>query len=347
MTYRVGIVGSGFGGTVHAPAFALHPEFEVVAIASPHRAPVIAAERKIPNAFASVDEMLARLGDGIDVVSVATPPHERHRALMTALAARKHVLAEKPLARTVAQAEELLAAAASAGVAAAMAFEFRYVSATQALREMVAQGHIPLAREIESIRFGTDLRRALRRPRSSWWFDRATGGGVAQAFMPHYIDLTSWISGRPIRSATGLLRTANPERTDPGGETYPSTVADGGFVLADLGDGLVARVTVDSSLALDQCTVAVHGETRTAVASGPTLPEMSLYVIEGDDSSEYQLRPNPYAKYASVHPSVPAFMRLLDDFATLIASGSGECPTFADGLAVQRVLAAIGYEEGA
>ena len=37
MTYRVGIVGSGFGGTVHAPAYALHPQFELVAIASPNR----------------------------------------------------------------------------------------------------------------------------------------------------------------------------------------------------------------------------------------------------------------------------------------------------------------------
>jgi predicted dehydrogenase len=266
---------------------------------------------------------------------------------MRALAARKHVLAEKPIARTVAQAEELVATAAAAGVAAAVAFEFRYVSATQALHELVAQGHLPLIREIESIRFGTDLRRALRRPRSSWWFERARGGGIAQAFMPHYIDLVSWIGGRPIRSATGLLRTANPERTDPGGETYPSTVADGGFVLADLGEGLIGRVTVDSALALDQCTVTVHGETRSAIATGTTLPEMSLYVVEGDESSEYELRPNPYATHANVHPSVPAFMRLLDDFATLIATGGGDCPTFADGLAVQRVLAAIGYEEGA
>jgi predicted dehydrogenase len=345
VSYRVGIVGSGFGGTVHAPAFALHPQFELVAIASPNRAKQIAADRNIPNAFASLDEMLAAIGDRIDVVSVATPPHERHRTVMTAIAAGKHVLAEKPLARTVAQAEEMVAAAQRAAIAAAVAFEFRYGSAQQALREMVVNGHLPLVREIETIRFGTDLRRELKRPRSSWWFDRAKGGGVPQAFMPHYIDLATWIPGRTTRSATGLLRTANPQRSAPDGTTYPSTVPDGGFVLADLGDGLVGRVTVDSTLSLDQCTIAVHGETRSAVASGPNLIDMALYVVEGDESSELELRPNPHAKHAAVHASVPLFMSLLDDFATLIATGGGPAPTFADGLAAQRVLAAIGYED--
>jgi predicted dehydrogenase len=51
-----------------------------------------------------------------------------------------------------------------------------------------------------------------------------------------------------------------------------------------------------------------------------------------------------YAKYANVFYSIPHFMALLDDFAERIATGGGNCPTFADGLAAQRVLHAIGYE---
>ena len=69
MTYRVGIVGSGFGGTVHAPAFTLHPDFEVVAIASPASAQRIASERNIPHAFTSLDDMLH--GVDVDVVSTS------------------------------------------------------------------------------------------------------------------------------------------------------------------------------------------------------------------------------------------------------------------------------------
>ena len=64
-TLRVGIVGSGFGGTVHAPAYALHPRFEVVAIASPSSAERVARERKIPRAFGSVDAMLFHRANGV------------------------------------------------------------------------------------------------------------------------------------------------------------------------------------------------------------------------------------------------------------------------------------------
>ena len=344
MPYRVGIVGSGFGGTVHAPAYTLHPQFELLAIASPNRAPAIAAERRIPHAYASVEEMLEKLGDQLDVVSISTPPFDHHRSVMAALAAGKHVLCEKPLALNVQQAEEMTAAATRAGVAAAVSFEFRYVSAVQALREMVVNGHLPLLREIETVRFGTDLRLQNKRPQTTWWFDRAKGGGVAQAFMPHYIDMATYITGRTVKATTGFLRTANVNRADSAGATYTSTVADAAFALLDLGDGLTGRVTIDSTMSMDQCTVAVHGETRTAVASGKTLPEMSLYVVDGDDSSEYELKPSVHAAHAVQHPSVPPFMALLDDFATLIATGAGPAPTFAGGLAAQRVLAAIGYE---
>ncbi len=343
MAYRVGIVGSGFGGYVHAPAYALHPQFELVAIASPNRAKALAEQRGIPHAFASVEEMLERLGDGLDVVSVSSPPFDHHHSVMAALAAGKHVLSEKPLARTLHEAEEMTAAATRAGVAAAVSFEFRYVPAVAALRELVLNGHLNDVREIETVRFGTDLRLENKRPQSSWWFDRTKGGGVAQAFMPHYIDLATYITGGTAQTTAGFLRTANPTRTDPGGVTYASTVADASFALIDLGAGATGRVTIDSTLSMDQCTVAVHAEGRTAVASGKTLPEMSLYVVDGDDSSEYELAAHAHAKHAGAHPSVPAFLSLLDDFATLIETGGGPAPTFADGLAAQRVLAAIGY----
>ena len=119
---RVGVVGAGFGGAVHAPAYALHPRFEVVAIASPSSAERVARERKIPHAFASVAEMLA--GVELDVVSVASPPFDHHDSVLAALAAGKHVLCEKPLALNVAQAEAMLAAAERAGTVCATRSSF-------------------------------------------------------------------------------------------------------------------------------------------------------------------------------------------------------------------------------
>jgi predicted dehydrogenase len=344
MTYRVGIVGSGFGGRVHAPGFTLHPQFEPVAIASPNNAQKIATERKIPRAFPSLDAMLDAMGSEIDVISIASPPFEHHRAVMTAIAAGKHILCEKPIGIRLAEAEEMTAAAERAGIANAITFEYRYGAALQALKELIVNGHMPQLRLIESTRFGTEMRLENKRPPSSWWYDKTKGGGLANAFMPHVIDLALWLGGRPAQSSCGFLRTANPLRNAPDGTTYPSDVSDGCYALGNLGGGLAARMTVDGTMSLDQSTIAVHAEGRTAVASGEALTDLTLFIVEGEESSEYELKPMKYAKYANVFYSIPHFMALLDDFAERIATGKGNCPTFADGLAAQRVLKNIGYE---
>jgi predicted dehydrogenase len=344
MTYRVGIVGSGFGGRVHAPAYMLHPEFEAVAIASPNSAQRVADERKIPNAFPSLDAMLDAMGPEIDVISIASPPFEHYAAVMTAAAAGKHIVCEKPVGIRLHEAEEMASAIADAGVASAVAFEHRYGSAYQAIKELIVNGHMPNLRQIEVTRFGSELRAGNKRPPSSWWYDGAKGGGVANAFMPHIIDLALWLGAQPVVSAAGFIRTANPQRMAPDGSTYTMTSSDGCFAVAQLAGGIAARMTVDGTLSINQVTIAAHAEGRTAVASGAGLGEGTLFVIEGDESSEYELAPMKYAKYVNVASSVPHFMALLDDFAIRIATGGGNAPTFADGLAAQRVLSAIGYE---
>ncbi len=339
-TLRVGIVGAGFGGTVHAPAYALHPRFEVVALASPSSAERVARERKIPHAFASVEAMLA--GVELDVVSVASPPFDHHRSVLAALAAGKHVLCEKPFALSVAQAEEMVAASTRAGTVAALAFEFRYVPAVIALKELIDNRHVGALRELEVARLSSELlERNTDRPRS-WWFSRAQGGGVANAFMPHYFDLANHLAGRAPRATAGFLRTANPRRTDADG-TFATDVADGAFAFVDYGDGLVARVSADMTTVVRSTTVAVHGETRSAVASGPDITELRVFALAEDEQDELEIAESPYEKHGQIHGNLPYFIPLLDAFAEAIDLGTPGVPTFADGLVVQRSLEAIGY----
>jgi len=338
---RVGIVGSGFGGAVHAPAFALHPRFEVVALASPSSAERVARERKIPQAFGSVEEMLA--GAELDVVSVSSPPFDHHRSAMAALAAGKHVLCEKPLALTVAEAEEMLAASERAGVVAAVAFEFRYVPAIIAIKELIDNGHLGALREIEVARLSRDLlaRNAMARP--AWWFRHEKGGGVTSAVMPHIFDLANFLAGRTPRATHGFLRTANLQRTGPDSDRFTTTVADGAFAYVDLGDGVVARCANDSTTIVESTTVAVHGETRSAVANGTFFNDLSVFAIAEDEQDELVIAPSPYAKHDVVHGNLPFFLPLLDAFAERIDLGTPGVPTFADGLTVQRQLNGIGF----
>jgi len=330
---RVGIVGSGFGGAVHAPAYALHPRFEVVAIASPRSAERVASERKIPHAFRSVEEMLA--GAELDVVSVASPPFDHHRSVLAALAAGKHVLCEKPMALTVAQAEEMLAASRRAGTAAALAFEFRY--------ELIDNRHVGALREIEVARLSRELLERNTNRGPSWWFSRERGGGIANAVMPHFFDLATHLAGRAPRATHGFMRTANPDRTGPDGTAFTSDVADGAFAFVDYGDGLVARCSADATTIVESTTVAVHGETRSAVASGTFFGDLSVYAIAEDEQDELEIAPSPYAKHEIVHGNLPFFLPLLEAFAERIDLGKPGVPDFADGLSAQRQLEAVGY----
>ncbi|BDE06331.1 dehydrogenase [Vulcanimicrobium alpinum] len=337
---KVGIVGSGFGGIVHAPAFALHPRFEVIAIASPVNARRVADERRIPLAFASTQEMLA--GAELDVVSVASPPFDHHPSVMAALAAGKHVLCEKPFAVNVAQAEEMVAAAERAGVATALAFEFRYVPTVRAVLELIENRHVGALREIEVARMGSELLERKTDRARGWWFDLERGGGVANAVMPHFFDLANQLAGRAPRATHGLLRTANPHRVDAQGP-FSSTVADGAFAYVDYGDGIVARVSTDSTTVVESLTVAVHGEVRSAVANGPWFSDLALFAIGDDEQDELEIAESPYHRHRVIAPNIPWFLSLLDDFAERIDLGGGHGPTFADGLTVQRQLEAIGY----
>jgi predicted dehydrogenase len=337
--YRVGIVGASFGGSVHAPAFSSQGRFDVVAIASPNRAAEVAKARKIPHAFASTDEMLA--GCELDVLAVASPPFDHKPAVLAGLARGLHVLCEKPFALDVAEAEELVAAAAAAGTVTALAHEFRYTPARLALRELVQNGHLGALRAIEVLWYGTILR-ADRQRANSWWFERARGGGITGAILSHLVDQATWLAGRPPVRSTGYERTANPERHDAGG-AFATDVADGAFATIDYGEGLVATVTADGTRAVDSVTSAVHGERRTAVSSGSDMIDTTTFVVDDEETSELELAPQAHAHLAAAHPNLPPFVALLDDFVAALDGKPSGIPTFADGLATQRVLASVGY----
>jgi predicted dehydrogenase len=333
--YRVGIVGASFGGSVHAPAFAAQGRFEVVALASPNRAAEVARARKIPHAFASLDEMLAAVE--LDVVAVATPPFDHRASVLAALGRGLHVLCEKPFTLNVAEAEELLAAAERAGTVCAIAHEFRYTPERQALHELIRNGHLGPPRAIEVNVAASMLRAGVERP-NSWWFERRRGGGITGAYFSHLVDQANWLAGRPPLRATGYERTANPER-HANGVTFTSDVADGAFATIDYGEGFIASVSVDATRAVEATTIALHGELRTAVSSGKNMIELTTFVVDEDETSELELAPH----LSAAHGNLPAFVTLLDAFAATLDGTPAPLPTFADGLATQRVLAAIGY----
>ncbi|MEO6835381.1 MAG: Gfo/Idh/MocA family oxidoreductase, partial [Candidatus Tumulicola sp.] len=261
-----------------------------------------------------------------------------------ALAAGKHAVCEKPFALDVASAEAMLRAARSAGTACGVAHEFRFVPQAQALEQLVANHHLDPLRNVEITHLRRMLHRGGTRPRG-WWFERERGGGMAGAMLSHIVDHANWLVKRVPHRTAGLLRTANAERSDDAG-TFTSTVDDGAFALLDYGDGLVARLTADGTTSVDGYTCAVHGEDRTAVASGPGIADLTLFTIDRDETNELQCKPSPYAGFASINANVPLLMELYDEFVRKIEGKPNALPTFEEALATQRVLSALGYSAG-
>jgi predicted dehydrogenase len=217
------------------------------------------------------------------------------------------------------------------------------VPAVIAIKELIDNGHVGALREIEVARLSRELLARSTMPRAPWWFARERGGGVGSSVMPHVFDLATHLAGRPPRATHGFSRTANPERTGPDGARFTSTVADGVFAFVDFGDGVVARCANDSTTVVESTTVAVHGETRSAVANGTFFNDLAVFTIAEDEQDELQIAASPYAKHAVVHGNLPFFLPLLDAFAERIDLGTPGVPDFADGLRVQRQLEAVGF----
>jgi predicted dehydrogenase len=199
---RVGLIGTGFIGDIHAAALKMVPDAEVVAVASPSpgKAAAFARERGIAKAFEDYRDLLALRE--VDLVTVGVPNHLHAQVAIDAAAAGKHVACEKPLCRTLEEADRMIAACRQAGVllmyAEELCFAPKYVRARQLAAEG-ALGDVFLVKQSEE-HFG---------PHMPWFWDvEKSGGGVLLDMGCHSIEYARWVLGKPkVRSVTAHLGT--------------------------------------------------------------------------------------------------------------------------------------------
>lgn len=159
---------------------------------------------------ASLSDLDALLGrSDVDAVYVATP-NDSHAAIVSALAeAGKHVLCEKPMARTIEEAEAMVAACEQAGVTYATAFDQRFHAAHQHLRDLIAQGTLGCVTCVR-IHYAcwtppdwTPDGQSL----DNWRVDPdRAGGGAFIDLAPHGLDLTQMLLGERITDVAALLQ---------------------------------------------------------------------------------------------------------------------------------------------
>ena len=199
---RVGVVGTGFIGETHVAAWAAEGIHAVIHDVDTGRAAALADRHG-----ARVAESLDELFGAVDVVDICTPTHLHAEVAIAAARAGRHVICEKPMARTLADAEAMLAAARDAGVRLFVAHVVRFFPEYIAARAAVLDGAIgePAVLRLTRASFRP------RQPAGHWFFDHAKSGGIVLDLMVHDLDYARWIAGDVVAVHCRSASVAQPE----------------------------------------------------------------------------------------------------------------------------------------
>ncbi|NOZ73491.1 MAG: Gfo/Idh/MocA family oxidoreductase [Chloroflexi bacterium] len=184
---KVGIVGVGAMGGTHAAAWKETPATMVGFVAEhPEHAEQMAARYE---ARAYPD--LASLLPDIDVLDICTPTYWHHAMVLQAAAAGKHIICEKPLARTVAQGREMIRLCEKAGVKLLVGHVVRFFPEYVRAKEAVVAGQVG---EVAVMRFQRDVFRP-RKLKDNWFLEFEKSGGMILDLMIHDFDYARWVAG--------------------------------------------------------------------------------------------------------------------------------------------------------
>ena len=190
---RLGVVGAGaIAQLAHIPVLSKMRGAELVAVCDNDRpkARALADRFGVPDVFTDIEDLLEI--DELDAVVIATPNHLHEPHALSALAAKRHVLCERPLALTSRGVERILTAASRADRKVSVANNHRYRTDVQALSRFIAGGELG---KIVGMRGGSYT---FKRPPEGWRFRRAESGGGA--FVDHgmpLLDLALWLGDYP------------------------------------------------------------------------------------------------------------------------------------------------------
>jgi predicted dehydrogenase len=368
----VGLIGYAFMGAAHSQAWRTAPHFfdlplrpELTVLAGRDAARVRDAADRLGWAGTETDWRRVIERDDVALVDICTPGDTHAEIAIAALEAGKHVLCEKPLANTVAEAEAMAAAAARAaeqGVRSMVGFTYRRVPAIGLARQLVAEGRLGEIRHVRA----QYLQDWIADPQApmSWRLEKdKAGSGALGDIGAHIVDLTQYITGQALTGVSAVLETFVKQRPLPtstgklggvgGAETGEVTVDDAAMFLGRFTGGALATFEA-TRFALGRknaIRIEINGS-----AGSLAFDFEDMNVLQFFDGTE----PPEVAGFRRIlvtepeHPYVSAwwpaghglgyehgFTHQVVDLVTAIAKGEDPAPSFADGLQVQRVLEAV------
>jgi predicted dehydrogenase len=371
-TLGVGMVGYAFMGAVHSQAWRSAGRFfdlplapAMTALCGRDAAAAQAAAERMGWSSVETDWKDLVKRDDVHLVDICTPGDTHAEIAIAALEAGKHVLCEKPLANTVAEAESMVQAAAAAeqrGVRSMVGFNYRLVPAIALARKLVADG-----------RLGT-IRHVRAQYLQDWIVDPSfplvwrlqkdkAGSGALGDIGAHIIDLAQHVLGSAITGVSGLTETFVKERPLPeassglsasgSGGTGEVTVDDAALFLARFQSGALGsfEATRFASGRKNAIRLEINGSDGSLAFDFESMNELRFHDHTEDTETAGFRR---ILVTEPTHPYVQAwwppghglgyehtFIHEMVDLVSAIGEGRSPVPSFADGLQVQQVLAAV------
>jgi predicted dehydrogenase len=364
---KAGVVGIGFIGVAHVEALR-RLGIDVVGVvgSTPERARAKAESTGLPPVYESVEALVEN--PEIDVVHIASPNHAHADQARLVLDAGKHVVCEKPLALDSADTADLVARASDSNLVNAVCFNIRFYPANHQAMAMVASGAVGEPRLITG-----SYHQDWLLLETDWnWRLQSEEGGQLRAVADigsHWLDLTSFITGRKVVEVMADLHTLVPVRRHPPGpvETFSTVTAGDDLVeeemTSDDAAGILLRYEngARGAVTISQVSAGQKNSLRYEVAGSDSAlswhsaqPEDLFIGHRGRPNEVLSRDPALYAPEAAALIAYPGghvegfpdtfralFSRVYQDVA---AGGPAEAPaypTFADGHDVMLVTEAV------
>ncbi|WP_090005078.1 Gfo/Idh/MocA family protein [Lentzea albidocapillata] len=366
------MIGHAFMGAAHSQAWRVAPRFfdlplrPVMSVLCGRDAErTAAAAERLGWAEAVTDWKSVLDRDDVHVVDICTPGDTHAEIAVAALEAGKHVLCEKPMANSVAEAVAMAEAAGRAarhGVRAMVGFSYRRVPALGLARDLVAQGRLGRIHHVRA----QYLQDWIVDPAAplSWRLDKEkAGSGALGDIGAHIVDATQFVLGDTISEVMGTLVTFVPERPlaashsglsgTASEETGPVTVDDAALFLARFAGGALGsfEATRFANGRKNALRIEINGSKGSLAFDFEDMNVLQFFdgtedaAVAGFRRIMVTEPEHPYvgAWWPAGHGLgyEHAFTHQAVDLVRAVAAGTDPTPTFADGLRVQRVLAAV------
>lgn len=356
----VAMIGYAFMGKAHSNAWrnvASYfdvPAFERRVLVGRDPEGVAAAAARYGWAESATDWRSVIARDDIQIVDICAPGFMHAEIATAALAAGKHVLVEKPLANTVVEAEAMAAAARDAqsrGVQSMIGFNYRRVPALALARELISEGRLGAVKQFRA----AYMQDWLVDPETpmTWRLRKDTAGsGALGDIASHAIDQVLFLLGDRVTEVSGRLHTFTPDR--PGSRGLEKvTVDDAAWATLTLASGAIASIEASrvATGKKNSLKLEIYGDKGSILFDLENLNELDFL------DATLPVREQGFRRILVNEPEHPyvgawwpqghvlgwehTFTHEIRDFLVAIDAGTPPSPSFQDGLAIQRILAAV------